>query len=279
MSSAASAKDSDDRRPSGQVPAADDDPGTSPVDTEVRPPDEIVPETQPEEEDDFPAERNEFSKLMTNDRTRQHEGLDPALNEGRASEVASDGPPPLQTEGAPPETTETSGRREQVAEMSSHQQAETSKKAEMEEESKQPATAEQMAAALQHSLQTATYRKPRPQAWMDLVQQLFETVFPKSPSKKKYLSAAAQRLPRLTKPEMERLVDVFEDIVVSQHQDWTSWSRLVVASCHTVYISRQSLEYVLSKELGKVSMQTAELQAPVLTQWAQKVAGQQEGGG
>ncbi|KAE9065520.1 hypothetical protein PF005_g28586 [Phytophthora fragariae] len=42
--------------------------------------------------------------------------------------------------------------------------------------------------------------------------------------------------------------------------------------------SRQLLEYVLSKELGKVSAQNAELQAPVLTQWAQKVVGQQEGG-
>ncbi|KAE9273544.1 hypothetical protein PR003_g29877 [Phytophthora rubi] len=116
MSTTASAMDPDARRPPRQAPKADGDPDTSPVDTEARTPDEIVPETQPEEEDDLQAERNESSKLAADDRTPQNEGLDPSLDGRKASKVAPNGPPPTRTDEAPPVAVETHDRPEQSTE-------------------------------------------------------------------------------------------------------------------------------------------------------------------
>lgn len=80
------------------------------------------------------------------------------------------------------------------------------------------------------------------------------------------MSVAAQTEKKV---EQERLVDLFQDLVVKQQKPWTERRRLVDDSyTTTVYKTRQSLEYGLSKQLRKLSVQDAVNKATALTQWS-----------
>ncbi|OWY93054.1 hypothetical protein PHMEG_00037688, partial [Phytophthora megakarya] len=128
------------------------------------------------------------------------------------------------------------------------------------EEEKQAASPERLATVLVNALREASITKPRLQAWLDLAQELFTKICPQTTVKRAALSPVAQRLPRLKK-------------VVVQQQEWRVWKGTVEEACHQMYRTRQSLEYILSKHLGKRAIREAMNNAPVLTQWAAKVTG------
>ncbi|KAF1788175.1 hypothetical protein GQ600_12802 [Phytophthora cactorum] len=134
---------------------------------------------------------------------------------------------------------------------------------------KEPTSAEVLASALRQAVQDAASSKP----WLDLVQQLFEQVYPRSLKKKEMLSFAAQKPPRPSKQDQERLVDMSHHVVKLREQYWHEWRWLVEDACRWMYYSRQSLVNVLVKGLSRFSKQAAEAASPILTKWAQKVNG------
>ncbi|OWZ24024.1 hypothetical protein PHMEG_0001006 [Phytophthora megakarya] len=132
-----------------------------------------------------------------------------------------------------------------------------------------PETKEQLLSALTHSIQEHAMRKPRQQIWLDSMQQLFGLIYPK----KSVALGGGETAPKGTKTELERLIDLFEHMVVTRQLEWTEWAQSVERTCHNLYQSKQSLESVISKEIGRVSVHDASVNTVVLTNWAQKVTG------
>ncbi|KAF1772065.1 hypothetical protein GQ600_10713 [Phytophthora cactorum] len=128
-----------------------------------------------------------------------------------------------------------------------------------------------LAVTLTKALRDAQTSKRSVQEWCDLVQGLFERVHVKPVTARAFLPPAIQRLPQLTRVEQEKLLDLFEVVVLRQHKPWTEWRRHVKRLNVSVYASQQSLEFALNKLLGKMSVPAATHEAPILTQWTQKV--------
>ncbi|KAI9908736.1 hypothetical protein PsorP6_003807 [Peronosclerospora sorghi] len=82
------------------------------------------------------------------------------------------------------------------------------------------------------------------------MQELFRMVY-KVPSGKKIKELGpGKHLPELTKQEQERLVNLFEWIVITQKQQWSEWMKKVIAACLLVRRGNQPLHQVLGKMMG-----------------------------